>query len=119
MQKILFLGLFLTPFTSLRIGVVGPGEIMIASTFALSFLFSGGRLKFDSRIQPFYVFWAAFLFTSLFGQLFNFASGQMSGAPNSATFDLLAYIAVFMAIVIIGHHAMRGKSDPEKFFRAL
>ena len=119
MQRILFLGLFLTPFTSLRIGAVGPGEIIIASTFALSFLFSGGRLKFDSHIQPFYVFWAVFLFTSLFGQLFNFTFGQMSGAPNSATFDLLAYIAVFMTITVIGHHAMRGQFDPEEFFRAL
>ena len=42
-EKILMLGLFLTPFTSLRFGFAGPGELLIIfsliiATFSGSFL---------------------------------------------------------------------------------
>ena len=70
-EKILMLGLFLTPFTSLRFGFAGPGEILILFATMIA-IFSGGFLiRIDSRLRIFYNFWIIFLSVSILGLYFN------------------------------------------------
>ena len=91
-EKILMLGLFLTPFTSLRFGFAGPGEILILFATMIA-IFSGGFLiRIDSRLRIFYNFWIIFLSVSILGLYFNnFFSYIPSGTIESMVFDLFSY----------------------------
>lgn len=62
----LFVGFFLVPFTSLRFGLVGPGELCILISFILS-LFSGLIIRIDKNLRIFYFFLISFIFISIIG----------------------------------------------------
>jgi hypothetical protein len=68
---LLFWGFFFTPFTSLRFGVVGPGEIMIVVAAIVIFFASHGRIAIDGRLRILSGFWALFLLASLCGLFYN------------------------------------------------
>tara|TARA_Y100001936_G_scaffold46282_1_gene45155 strand:- start:13897 stop:15114 length:1218 start_codon:yes stop_codon:yes gene_type:complete len=119
-EKILMLGLFLTPFTSLRFGFAGPGEILILFATMIA-IFSGGFLiRVDSRLRIFYYFWIIFLTVSILGLYFNnFFSYIPSGTVESMVFDLFSYIFIILTIVVIGHYASQNDDFSVTFFKRL
>ena len=119
-EKILMLGLFLTPFTSLRFGFAGPGELLIIFSLIIA-TFSGSFLvRVDSRLKIFYIFWIVFLTVSIIGVYFNyFFLYKPSGTAESMIFDLFSYVFIILTIMVIGHYASRNNSFPETFFKKL
>lgn len=117
---ILFWGFFFTPFTSLRFGFVGPGEILIFMAVVLTLFTSHGRLSIDGRIHILTGFWALFLPVSLCGLFYNsLVLGFASGQPFSPAFDFLAYSFVLFSILIVGHLARNDQISATSFFTKL
>lgn len=119
-QKILLFGLFLTPFTSLRFGFVGLGEILIAISCVFNLTAAHSRILIDARIRMIYVFWFVFLSASLLGLFYNaIFLGFSSGSPDTAAFDFLAYLYILFFIFQIGHLARSGRINVAHFFKRL
>ena len=96
-EKILFIGIFLTPFTSLRFGIVGLGELLILSAVLIGILNAGMAIRLDKRMKIFYNFWIAFLAVSIIGLYFNnFFAVSVSGTFESMVFDLFCSIFVLV-----------------------
>jgi len=119
-EKILMFGLFLTPFTSLRFGFVGPGEIFILLATMIAVFNSGFLIRIDSKLKIFYIFWIIFIVISIFGLYYNnFFLDYPSGTIEAMTFDLFSYIFIILTISIIGHYASANDDFSVKFFQRL
>lgn len=116
----LFWGFFFTPFTSLRFGIIGPGEILIVVAGMLMMLTSRARIASDDRIGMLRDFWVLFLLVSLCGLFYNsLILGFASGRPFTPAFDFFAYAFVLFSILIVGHLGRTGQISPTSFFTKL
>lgn len=116
-ERILFLGFFLTPFTSFRFGPVGLGEILILVATAIAILSSGERVKIDKKLGFFYTFWLVFLSLSVVGMYYNnFFFSFPSGRPGTPLFDFLAYSFILVTISAAGHYSRNNKCFARTFF---
>lgn len=119
-REFLFWGFFFTPFTSLRFGAVGPGEILILSAALLNFVSGRKTIRLDVKLSVFYQLWCGFLFVSVLGIASNILFQHLpSGRPGTMAFDLSAYIFIFGSIVLIGDHSIRDLEFSVRFFRRL
>lgn len=119
-EKILMFGLFLTPFTSLRFGFAGPGEIFILLATIIAVFTGRFLIRIDSRLKIFYTFWIIFIVISMFGLYFNnFFLDYPSGTSESMIFDLFSYIFIILTIVVIGHYASLNDDFSVTFFKKL
>jgi hypothetical protein len=117
---VLFWGFFLTPFTSLRFGFIGPGEILIVIAGLLILFISHGKILMDDRTRILSRFWVLFLSVSLCGLFYNsLVLGFASGRPFSPVFDFLAYSFVLFSILITGHLARTDQISAISFFTRL
>jgi len=119
-EKVLLMGFFLTPFTSLRFGLVGPGEILILLAALIALISGGGVLKLDERIQILYRFWAGFLSVSVLGIVYNsFLFRAPSGRLDTLAFDSLSYIFILISIVATGSYSRNRADFSPNFFQPL
>lgn len=118
-EKILLMGFFLTPFTTLRFGFVGPGEILILVAALIAFHSGGGKLRLDARMQIFYRYWITFLTIMILGLCYNSFSTSPSGRPGTPVFDFFAYIFILLSIVVTGHYSHKKLDFAMNFFRRL
>ena len=119
-EKILLAGLFITPFTSLRFGFIGPGEVLILVAAIIAVLTNGMSLRFDKRLRIFYRFWTTFLIITLLGLYFNnFFAYTRSGTTKSMVFDLFSYIFILLTVIVVGHYSANRPDFPVTFFRKL
>ena len=119
-EKILLIGLLLTPFTSLRGGfLLGPGEFLILISTLIVFTTNDITFRVDRRLKIFYRFWLAFLAISFFGIYVNYFLIEPSGIFKNMIFDLFSYIFILLTIVLIGHYSQCQKDFAETFFRKL
>lgn len=119
-EKVLLMGFFLSPFTSLRFGLLGPGEVFILVAGFIAIFSGGGVLQVDQRTRAFIYFWAIYLILTLVGLVTNFfLFSSPSGRPGSAAFDFSAYSFILFSILSISYYSY-GKVDFAKsFFRRL
>ncbi|MBJ6137340.1 hypothetical protein [Marinobacter litoralis] len=119
-RALLFLAMLFIPFTSLRFGILGFGEIFILISL-VCFLYVGrGRLNLDVRLQPFLWFWVSFLVLSILGLLVNaFFFGLQSGRPGTGLFDFASYFFILMSVVLLADRKLFPQGVSEKFFRDL
>lgn len=118
-EKMLLAGFFLTPFTTLRFGFVGPGEILILSAALIAVYTHGGALRLDARMQIFYRYWTALLTIMFLGLCYNSFSTSPSGRPGTPLFDFFAYIFILLSIVVTGHYSHNKVDFAMNFFRVL
>lgn len=119
-EKFLLTGFFLTPFTSLRFGFFGIGEVLILISALIAIATSSFILKLDYKIRTFTYFWFYFIFISLVGFFFNYSFNYNSGEKfGSAVFDLLSYLFIFLAVLTTGHYSSINPTFSVKFFKSL
>lgn len=118
--RLLLIGFFFTPFTSLRLGPIGPGEVLILASGFFAILGSQGGLYLDRRIKVVTNFWIPFLAVTICGFFYNsLFLGLASGHLSSIIFDLFSYIFVLLSILLAGHVSRLEGADAGKFFRKL
>lgn len=117
--KLLLVASVLVPFTELRIGPIGLGEVAILIAFLLMIHFGSGRL---GASQLFFVprFWLLFILASCMGFFYNFfILYQSSGSVEGAAFDLTAYSFVLVFCLLASKQENFGKAGPASFFQRL
>lgn len=120
MHKILFFGIMVLPFTSLRLSAFGVGELVILCVFAFVFLSNGCRILLLKPAKPLLLFWILFLAFSLCGFVYNvFLLGFSSGREYSFIFDGLSYLFVFMTTVLFGNSYLYSGHSPDIFLRRI
>ena len=118
--RLLLAGFFFTPFTALRIGAIGPGELFILFSAFFALLGSDGKLFVDKRVQIITSFWVLFLIITIPAFFYNnLFLGSASRHLSSALFDLFAYLFVLFSILLTGHTMSLKGADANTFFKRL
>tara|TARA_R110000787_G_scaffold59922_14_gene135976 strand:+ start:47491 stop:48660 length:1170 start_codon:yes stop_codon:yes gene_type:complete len=95
-EKLLVLSILIMPYTLLRIGFVGVGEIIILSLFLYEFKIR--KLNFKIKDFIFTKFWIFYIIISLLGFSYNVLFlNYKTGTIDGMLFDLSAYILVLLS----------------------
>lgn len=107
-------GIVIMPFTALRIGPIGLGEIVFLSAFVV--LLAQTKLRLPAgKGYVFTWFWLAYISVTSVGMFYNhlFQSG-VSGTITQMRFDLAAFIIVTIIVYLLETKAL---TDPKGFQR--
>lgn len=118
LRVIIYVACFFTPFTSLRFGLIGPGEILFGVSFLLLLVHGRGRTRIGGPLAPLVQFWAFYLFAISLGFFYNafllqFDSGTLSGAA----FDFFSYVFILSVLLVLGDGRIYLGTSPERFFK--
>lgn len=105
------------PFTSLRLGFIGLGELLIMLSAGLSLVLSRALYSFNRSMFLFFGFWFAYFLLMLAGLFYNgFFLGFQSGRQFTGAFDFLAYLFILLTILLLSESKLYIKSNPADFF---
>lgn len=100
LEKALIFATILTPFTLLRVGFIGFGEVSILILFVYGL--QAGYICSLSKDLLFSRFWISFLIISFFGFAYNiFFLGHKTGTVENMFFDFSAYVMLFVTCIVI------------------
>ena len=105
-EKLLVLCMVITPFTLLRVGVMGIGESIII----ILFLYEFNQRKLDFKLSEFIFtkFWILYLVISLFGFSFNVLFlNHKTGTFDGMLFDFSAYFLILLSCYTIESYQKR------------
>ena len=107
-EKLLVFATVISPFTLLRFGIMGLGEV----TFILLFLNEIKYFKFK-KVKNYFVFsafWISFLFVSFLGFLYNVIFLEhKTGTIGGMFFDFSSYIMLLITCIVIENRAQKGQ----------
>ncbi|MBT8263246.1 MAG: O-antigen ligase family protein [Bacteroidia bacterium] len=99
-EKGLIFAIVLTPFTLLRIGYIGFGEISLLLLFLAGL--QTGYISKLSKDLIFSRFWIIFLIVSFCGFAYNVIFlNQNTGTFESSLFDFAAYVLIFISCLLV------------------
>ncbi|MFW2342854.1 O-antigen ligase family protein [Brevundimonas sp.] len=114
------LAAFVVPFTALRFGVVGLGEILVLTSLIFILNLNRGSLQISDPVFPLVQFWVAYIIVIVFGFAFNlFVLGYNSGTLSGAAFDISSYLIILAAVLLLGDERIYHGDSPHVFFREL
>lgn len=117
-EKYIVIALLLLPFTLLRFGFIGLGEIILVILFLNELrkpINSIGKHDFI-----FSKFWFIFILLNLLGFLYNIlVLDQKTGTMEGMLFDISAYIMIFVACFTIENYRKRKSINYIKVFKAI
>lgn len=106
-EKILVFATVIAPFTLLRFGFIGFGELSILFLFIYSL--QKGYLDGISKKMIFSSFWSKFIVVSLFGFAYNvIVLGYNGRVLGDSLFDLLAYLMLFISCFLVENLHKKG-----------
>lgn len=117
-EKYIVIALIAMPFTLLRVGPIGLGELI----FIIFFLTELGNQRFNiySNNFVFSRFWIAFLSVSLIGFLFNIIFlDQRTGTYLGMLFDFSSYVVILFACYALENMRKRTDCDFYKIIRGV
>jgi hypothetical protein len=115
--SLLLIAFALVPFTGLRFGPVGPGEVGLLVALLVYGFVAGGSVRVDGLAAPMLRFWMPFLVVSLLGFFFNyFVLDYRSGTIGEMLFDFAAYLFVIIVLILLNDERLLPRKDPELFF---
>ena len=105
-EKSVVAALCILPYTALRFGILGFGEVILIFLF-FSELKNGPR-NVHINNYTFSKFWIHLIVVSLIGLLFNvFVLGYATGTAKGVAFDTAAYILLLMSVYSFENHRKR------------
>lgn len=120
LQNLLIFGLIFLPFTSLRFGVVGIGEILILLSLLLLLIFNKGKIQPLPKMLFILRFWIIFIILVFLGLSYNLIFlNYMTGDIIFALFDLSSYLYVFILLLLLSDKKFYTGISPYIFFRKI
>lgn len=108
-KGLIFAGI-LIPFTVLRVGYVGLGELTLLILFLYGL--NKGYINRITRDVVFSRFWVQFLIITFFGFAYNIVIlNQSTGTVESTVFDFMAYIVILITCLIIENFYHKDRID--------
>lgn len=113
----LFCGILISPFTALRFGILGAGELFFLAAITSYLTLSRGSLRVESLSLLTLGFWMPFVGLSFLGMCYHliFLEGAQ-GTIGTAIFDLLSYIFIISLLCVLGDIRVFGHNGPVTFF---
>lgn len=112
----LYAAALVTPFTMLRFGFVGLGEILFALALLMMLVLNGGNIRRDPILAPLVSFWSAYLLLISIGFSYNVVIlGHASGTYFGAAFDFLSYFVILSVVALLGDKRLYHGSSPQVF----
>jgi len=119
-RLIIIIAALVIPFTSLRFGPVGLGEILVVVASALLLVLNGGRIQVNNSVFPLVRFWYVYLFVISVGFAYNIVVlDHASGTFPGAAFDFASYVVILGAIIVLGDRNLFIGTSPERFFTTI
>jgi O-antigen ligase len=114
--KLLILAFIISPFTLLRVGFLGLGEVILL----VIFLFNVSKKITKKDWKFFYVtkFWLLYLFISIFGLGYNvLILGHETGTIDGMLFDFAAYTALLFSSFILEYNIIARRVNTYVFLK--
>lgn len=119
-RSVLYVATIFTPFTSLRFGLLGIGELLFFLALFMVLLQSGAWLRSDPPVKPVTGFWLGYLALITIGFLFNvIVLDHSSGTYSGAAFDFLSYVLILLVVLIVGHPPLYAGTTAYLFFETV
>jgi hypothetical protein len=116
----LYAAALVIPFTELRFGGVGAGEILFALALLMILVLNGGKIRRLPTLSPLIGFWSAYLVLISIGFFYNvLILGHSSGTYSGAAFDFLAYLVILSVMLMLGDERLYHDSSPQAFFETV
>jgi len=119
-RMVLYGAALLTPFTALRFGVFGIGEILVASALLMMLMLNNGSFLKTPALMPILQFWSLYLFIIALGFFYNnLFLEHASGTIDSALFDFMAYLTIFFVVIILSDERLYIGTTPIIFYKII
>lgn len=119
-RNLLAIGIVFIPFTALRIGPVGIGELSLITTLFLLLKLNNWKLNPLSATAPVLFFWIAYPTWIVIGFGYNvFVLGYSSGDMLYAAFDQIAYLFVLVLVIVLGDRNLYRGESPVIYFERI
>ena len=116
-RNLMAIGVVFMPFTALRFGPVGIGELSLVTAFFLLLAMNKWKLAPLQATKPLLAFWIAYPLWIIFGLSYNVIFlGHSSGEIFSASFDLISYLFVLILVMVLGDRNFYDGEVPYAFF---
>lgn len=116
-RNILAIGAVFVPFTALRFGPVGIGELSLVVALLLLLILNRWKITPIPATRPVLVFWATYLLWIIIGFSYNiFFLGYSSGEIYSAVFDFVSYLFMLALVLVLGDRNFYLGETPKDFF---
>lgn len=116
-RNVFAFGAVFVPFTSLRFGPIGIGELSLVAAFFMLLVNNRGKLAPLQATKPVLIFWTAYPLWISIGFFYNvFFLGYSSGDLFFAAFDLISYIFCLMLVALLGDRRFYTDEAPNVFF---
>lgn len=114
---LLFFGILISPFTALRFGILGVGELCFLAAIISYLLINRGLLRVEYLSLLTLGFWMPFIGISFLGMCYHllFLEGA-HGTIATSVFDLLSYIFITSLLCILGDIRVFGDKGAVTFF---
>ena len=114
---LLLFGIIISPFTALRFGILGVGELCLLTAILSFFLIGRFTLRIENMRFIITGFWIPFIVISLIGACYHFIYlNGVQGTLETAAFDLFSYIFITLLLMILGDIRVFGNQGPLEFF---
>ena len=115
-DKGLIFAIILTPFTLLRVGYIGLGEISLLLLFLAGL--QTGYISKLSKDLIFSRFWIIFLIISFCGFAYNVIFlNQNTGTFESSLFDFAAYVLIFISCLVVENLYLKNQLNFHQIIR--
>ena len=116
----LYVAALLTPFTALRFGMIGLGEVLFAFGLVLLLALNRGRLHLSHALKPVVWFWFAYLVIISIGFFYNFVVlSHLTGTLEGALFDFTSYCVVLCVVMLLADERLYAGGSAKDFFRTI
>jgi hypothetical protein len=117
-RLILYIAALITPFTALRFGTIGFGEVFFALALALLLALNGGNLRRSPALKPVIGFWFMYLLIISIGFFYNtIILSHSTGTLEGALFDFTSYCVVSCVVLLLADERVYTGSSARDFFR--
>lgn len=116
-RNLFAIGTVFIPFTSLRFGPVGIGELSLIAALFLLLVLNKWKLAPLSATMPVLKFWVAYPLWICIGLAYNsIFLGFSSGNIAFAMFDLISYLFILTLVVVVGDRNFYRGEAPGAYF---
>lgn len=116
-EKLITLAVCVMPYTALRVGIMGLGEIIICFLFLYEIKkYPRNPHKYNFTFSK---FWMHFIVICLLGLLYNiFILGHRTGTFGGMFFDSASYILILMSVYVFENHRHNNNFDIYRVLKA-
>lgn len=114
---LVYIGVLVLPFTALRFGLVGAGEILLGLALSLFLVLTRGSIRISDRVAPLLTFWSGYLLLIAGGFFYVIIILNNTIDYAAASFDFASYLTVLFVLLLLADDRFYRGIAPAVFFK--